>query len=188
MGLFMKKIVWILMLCAWTMPVWADVLIPSKTTWYIVDGNILGANALDIDGVQSRGTTKRTMMAHYFANPVVLTIPATKTSPIEQKKVDFYTSIVDFNCSLPGVYKKRSTAYYKLGNDSSPEYLLEPLSSAQWENSNKNNEMMRIWNIICKNYKDNLIVDTSLLTHKKVMINHEDVLSEIRRQIQAYKK
>lgn len=176
-----------LLTCAYSAS--ADVPMGGLKPWYLVNGNINGADAMDLDGVQDVAGKKRVMAVHYFADTVQFDVPDPDkpNGPKQPKVVDYLLTVSEFNCASPGVYRLRSEIYYRLGNNE-PVYQLNPMSQAPWTSEQDINSLaFRQWNVVCKNLRDAQITPVSLVTGKKVNIMHEDVIAPVRQQIAAFR-
>ena len=183
LGCVMKKLILGSLLLAVSASASADVIMSGFQPWFVVNGNLDGADVADLSGKTQRGQNFRMMSAHYFAKTVAFKVGQGEAA--QTKTADFRVSIKDYQCNVPYSVRERSDEYYMISGDL-PVYSTGIKSEATFKVQPRNSVDARVWDMVCKNTRPASVVPvTNFVPGRKYNISHEMVIGPLRQQIEA---
>lgn len=165
-----------------------EVLMSGYKPWVLITNNDRGADAIDIDQVQTQGVFHRIQGVHYY--PATIQFSATKDGRPVSARADYVLGATDIDCRSTGTYRLRDEEYYTADNtDPSWTYKNNYIASgtAKWSIAARDSPQYVIWQVLCKGATPSGMIGLDQFVGKRFDIPHSAVLSRIRNQTQHQK-
>lgn len=165
-----------------------EVIMDGYKPWVLITNNDRGADAIDIDQVQSQGEFRRIYGVHYY--PATIQFSVMKDGRPVPARADFVLGTTDIDCRSTGTYRLRNEEYYTVNNaDPSWTYKHSYIvnGTARWSTATRDSPQYVIWQVLCKGATPSGMIGLDKIVGKRFDISHSAVLSRIRNQIQHQK-
>lgn len=162
-----------------------EVVMDGYKPWVLITSNDRGADAIDIDQVQSQGEFRRSFGVHYY--PETIQFNVIKDGRSLEMRADFVLATNDFDCRRTGTYRLRDEEYYTVSN-ADPSWIYRnnhiAQGAAKWSVATRDDPQYAIWQVLCKGETPNGMIGLDKFVGKQRNIYHSEVLRLVRNQIQ----
>lgn len=164
----------------------AQVTMSGFKPWYIIQGNLQGADVADLEGAKKKGGVTRMMGAHYF--PQTVSFKVGQGDKAQTKTADYVVTVKDYKCTTVGSVKTRTEEYYLIGTID-PVYSTGIQYEAPFKIEMPSSAAGRQWTAVCKGTRPaDMRPVTIFAPGTQYNIMHETIIKPIRQQIEASKQ